>query len=154
MTRGILRQEEEWRSIMQAQRFPFIRKNLETGKEEMTLVQGALRPIQIYEYIIPENALKDVLGGLGIKGPIKRKEILAMGWMLRKMLKLEQIPEVDGLVTGYTPTEKLNGEKAPACAVHDMLIEGVAVYPIGIRRDAEQEADWGGANGKFKQEML
>ena len=136
MTRGIQHQVDQWANLLQAQRFPWVRRNLETGKEEQMLVQGALRPIQLWEYVFPEESLDDVLGAMQIKGPIERPEIKSSTWALRKMLKLKQIPKKDELtVTGYTPKGTLNGEKMPSVPVHNMFVEGVAVYPVGIKDD-------------------
>jgi hypothetical protein len=154
MTRGIQRQVDEWKHSMLAQRFAWKRTNLTTGKEELNLVQGSLRPIQLWEYVFPEECLNDVLGGIGIAGPIQRPEIKSATWMLRKMLKLEQIPDNKTTsVTGYKPQGTLNGEPIPPVAVHNMFVDGVAIYPVGIKKDIFQDADWG-EHGKFKQEML
>lgn len=156
MTRGILRQVEELKSLLQAQRFAWKRKNLKTGKEEMGLVQGALRPIQFWEYVFPEEALDDVLGALQITGPIVRPEIKNVSWMLRKMLKLEPIPKKeakDMKVTGYRPGGTLNDEPFPVIPVHNMVVDGVAVYPMGIKKDPFQDYDWG-KDGAYHQEGL
>lgn len=144
-TRGIYRQVEELKNLLQAQRFRWKRTNLKTGKEEMMLVQGALRPIQLWEYVFPEECLNDVLGGMEIKGAITRPEIKNFSWMLRKLLKLKKIPENrEGInVTGYRPPELLNGEPMPPIPVHPLAVEGVAVYPVGIKEDAKQAYDWG-----------
>ena len=153
MTRGIQRQVKEFEHVMNAQRFPWKRTNIKTGLEESYTVQGALRPIQFWEYVFPEECLTDILGGLGIKGPIQRKELKAIAWMLRKTLNLEQIPTIDGTVTGYRPNGTVNGQPMQSLPVHDLYIPGVAVYPVGIKKDATQDADWD-ANNEYKQEML
>ena len=154
LTRGIQRQVTEWANLMQAQRFPWKRKNLNTGKEEALIVQGALRPIQFWEYIFPEECLTDVLGGMEIKGPITRPEIKSMSWFLRKMLKLKPIPKQENItVTGYRPFGDLDGQPMPTTPVHIMTAEGVAVYPIGIKDDPKKDYDWG-KDGKYFQEGL
>lgn len=156
MTRGILRQVEEFKSLLQAQRFAWKRKNLTTGKEEIMTVQGALRPIQLWEYVFPEEALQDVLGALQITHPTDRKEIKNVSWFMRKMLRLDQIPTQkmeDFKVTGYRPQGTLNGEQMPVIPVHQMFVDGVAVYPIGIKKDPKQDYDWG-HQGKYHQEGL
>lgn len=154
MTRGIDKQVQELRARLNAQMFSWKRKNLDTGKEELNMVQGALRPIQIWEYVFPEEHLKNVLVGMGIAGPIKRPEIKKASWFLRKMLRLGQVPEVDGLAMGYRPAGTLNGEPMPATLVHNMITEGVAVYPVGIKKDPIQDYDWGGKVGNYHQEGL
>lgn len=175
MTRGIDRQVQELKSLMEGQRFAWKRANLNfcvcgahrdihgtdkskcpkfTPKEEVTEVQGALRPIQIFEYVFPRESLNDVLGGLSISGPIKRPEIKSLAWMMRKMLGYEQIPDKKELaVTGYVPPGTVNGQPMKTIPVHKFLAGGVAVYPIGIRDDPQQDAAW--PDGTFyNQEML
>jgi len=160
LTHGILRQEEEWKARLRAQMFPWKRTNLETGKEEIKMVQGALRPVQIWSYVFPEESLNDVLGGMHITGPIVRPELKGVTWLLRKMLKLEQIPETDLTkhpVSGFIPypTMTMNGKPMPATAVYDMFVEGIACYPIGIKKDPKKEYDWTAVGqGKYFQEGL
>ena len=137
LTRGIQRQTREWESLLSSQRFAWKRKNVKTGKEEIEAVQGALRPIQFWEYVFPEESLKDILIGMNIFGPIDRPEIKGLSWAMRKMLKLEQIPEFpkDTKVIGYRPQGTLNGKSMTPLPIHPMTVDGVAAYPIGIRRD-------------------
>jgi len=143
LTRGHERQLAEWKATLLAQRFPWKRTNIKTGKEELKLVQGALRPIQIWEYVFPEESLNDVMGAMQITGPIARPELKAISWALRKALKLEQVPTLEEgkqlSVTGYIPHGTLNEEKMPAIPVHDLFVEGVACYPVGIRKDPKKE---------------
>ena len=154
MTRGILRQVEEFKSLLQAQRFPWKRINLETGKEELSVVQGALRPIQFWEYVFPEDALNDVLGALNIKHNEKSGEMKNKAWLLRKLFKLAPIPEQKEIsVVGYRPSGTLNGEPMPSIPVHNMFVDGVGVYPIGIKKDTTRDFDWG-TEGKYNQEGL
>ena len=158
MTRGVVGQVEEWISILRAQRFPWKRKNLKNNKEEMMLVQGALRPIQFWEYVFPEESLNDVMGGMLIKGPIERAEIKNVSWWIRKMLKLEPIPVKKEIpVTGYSPQVKLDGKQVPAQMVHDLRVDGVAVYPLGIKKDFKKDHKFklnDGTEAEFFQEGL
>lgn len=151
LTRGHARQIAEWKAHLLAQRFPWKRRNLKTGKEELHEVQGALRPIQIWEYIFPEESLDDVLTSMKINKPIERPEIKKIAWLMRKMLGLQNIPVMkDFKATGYIPTGTLNGGKMPALPVHSMFIDGVATYPLGIKRDERKDfPQWG-----FNQEAL
>ncbi len=140
LTRGIDKQITELKHLLLAQRFPWVRKNLKTGQEELKMVQGALRPIQIWEYVFPEESLNDVLVGMDVKKPIERKEIKNISWAIRKMLKLEQIPILGDIKgTGYIPQGKVNGVKMPPSIVHDMTVEGVALYPLGIKKDFKKD---------------
>lgn len=169
MVRGIKRQFDEWVSSMNAQRFPWKRTNLNVCKcgktkkeckcekfeprEELNIVQGALRPVQLFEYVVPKECVNDVLINNGIKGPIQRKEIKGMAWLLKKMMKLKPIPDLTNeTVTGYHPNMKLNGNIAPAQPVHSVFTEGLAIYPLGIREDAMGVWDKDGDN--YEQEML
>ncbi len=148
MTRGIDKQVTELKHLLLAQRFPWVRKNLKTGKEELKMVQGALRPIEIWEYVFPEESLNDVLVGMDIKEPIQRKEIKNISWMIRKMLKLDQMPVLeDAKGTGYFPPGKVNGEKIPPLIVHDMKVEALAVYPLGIKKDFKKDHHFTLADG-------
>jgi len=157
MTRGIHHMVEQWKDLMQAQRFAWKRKNLDTGKEELTIVQGALRPIQFWEYIFPEECLGDVLKGMQISGPIIRPEVKNFAWMLRKVLRLQNIPSMEEInkmtQVGYIPLGTLNDKQMPPLPVHTMFMEGVAVYPVGTRKDPKQDYDWK-EHGRYHQEGL
>ena len=136
MTRGIIGKMEEWTALLRAQRFPWKIKDLKTNKEELKMLQGALRPIQLWEYVFPKESLNDVLGAMDIKGEKLRPEVNAPAWMLRKFMKLEPIPKEDKrTVTGYRPFGELNKEKMPVIPICDLRTKGVAVYPIGIKQD-------------------
>ena len=138
MTRGVQQQVDIFKIFMQAQMFPWKRKNLETGKDEIVQVQGALRPIQLWEYVFPEESLNDVLTALEIphENPhtgqgLSNLKIAA----LRKMLGngVKPVPDYEP-VKNYRYIEK----------------RGIALYPIGIKTDKRDEKkDWG-----FEQEML
>ena len=157
--RGPIRQMEEQKALMRAQRFPFKFKNLKTGKEEVNFVAGTYRPMELFEYIFPEPSLNDVLGGMQITGPVERPEGKAIGWFLRKALKLYQVPKLTSIknVTGYVPNGTINGEKIPAQKVHNMIIDGVAIYPIGLRDDITKDYKFtlgDGSEVEYHQEGL
>lgn len=138
LTRGVNSQVEQFKVFMQAQMFPWKRKNLKTGKDEIFECQGALRPIQLWEYIFPEESLDEVLRMLDIAS-YDEKAVTTLSTfkfkMLRRMLKCGKIPKVD-------PDKK----------VRYRYIErkGVSIYPIGVKKDKRQECEeWG-----YEQEML
>lgn len=137
MMRGVQHMQEELKALMRAQRFPFKWKDLKTGEEHMELLQGAYRPIEFFEYIFPKESLTDVLRGMKITGPIQRQEIKAISWLMRKMMKLKEIPTLTTAqkATGYVPQGTLNEKPIPAQLVHPMTVDGVAVYPLGIKED-------------------
>ncbi|KKL46920.1 hypothetical protein LCGC14_2340760 [marine sediment metagenome] len=157
--RGPIRQMEEQKALMRAQRFPFKFKNLKTGKEKVNFVAGTYRPMELFEYIFPEPSLPDVLGGMQISGPVERPEGKAIGWFLRKALKLYQVPKLTSIkdVTGYIPKGTIDGEAIPAQKVHQMLVDGVAIYPIGLRDDITKDYKFtlgDGSEVEYHQEGL
>lgn len=102
-------------------------------RAELCQVQGALRPcFGFYEYVFPEENLNEVLtifhvkdgSPLGLKGAIIRK---ALGKGIKKIPDFEPVP-----------TNKFI----------DMI--GVAIYPIGIKKDRREKCEWAG----YEQEML
>lgn len=132
ITRGIKQQVDLFKMFMQTQLFKWTRKNLKTGKEEVIRVQGALRPIQLWEYVFPEECLDEVLTMLDAKMCWKLPK--SREFALRKALGkgIKKIPKYKEL-----PTSKYIEKKA------------VAVYLIGIKNDVKADASWG-----YEQEML
>jgi hypothetical protein len=137
-TRGVNHQIELWKIFMQSQMFPFTRKNLDTGKEEVIYVQGALRPVQLWEYVIPEECLEEVLSNMGMNDHISNNPpaIKKAAQIMRKMIGLKEIPTVES-------------------KIHDRMMQvfGVAVHPIGIKYEEKKEIDFG-KEGRFFQEPL
>lgn len=60
-TRGVQHQRDIWKTHMQAQKFAWKRLNLKTKKEETHFVFGALRPIELWEYVLPEECIDEAL---------------------------------------------------------------------------------------------
>ena len=138
-TRGVKHMRDIFVTTMQSQFFPWRRKNLKTKKDETTYVQGALRPIELWEYVFPEENLPQVLAMLEIKntkGSNVTDFLDAKAVMLRKMLGAKKIPKVKEV-------ERQNV----------ISKTGVSIHPIGIKEDERQDVDWG-APGKYNQEML
>lgn len=119
--------------FMQAQMWLWKRKNLKTKKEEICQVQGALRPIELWEYVFPEECFDEVCTMLNIKGADsigKTKEAV-----IRKALGhgVKPVPEYKEV-----PTNKYVEKR------------GVGIVPIGIKKDPRAEKEiWG-----YEQEML
>lgn len=139
ITRGINQNVDIWKMYMQTQMFPWKRKRLDNGKEELNYVQGALRPIQLWEYVFPEEHLAEVLtmlkktkdtGGEGYFGKGKTKMARAA---LRKILGAEKLPEIDSV-----PTSRF------------IFMDGVGVEAIGIKKDDRRPWNKYG----YEQEML
>jgi hypothetical protein len=138
MTRGVQHVVDMWHTQMQSQYFPWKRKNLDTGQETIANVQGALRPIQLWEYVFPEEHLDVVLNSLEIKpgGKTEPPALNKYAFLLRKGLGLKSIPD------DIKPTNTL-----------PIFHQAVHIFPIGIKEDLTCDRDFGVA-GKWHQEML
>lgn len=66
MTRGVKHVRDMFVTQMQSQFFKWKRKDLKTGKEVAHMVQGALRPIELWEYVFPEEHLDEVCSMLNL----------------------------------------------------------------------------------------
>ena len=114
MTRGIQQEVDKFVTHMQAQYFPY----------QKSYVQGALRPIQLWEYVFPEESFDDVLAML----PTIEAEAHTVGLktelaVLRKALKAKKLPKID--------RESLL-KKARRIIYQD----NVQILGIGTRKDA------------------
>lgn len=97
ITRGINQNVELWKKFMETQMYPWKRYNSETGKEEISQVQGALRPIQLWEYVVPKESVPEVVT------VIKKGDMLNNYWgkgkikyllpFIRKMLGAKPLPK-------------------------------------------------------------
>lgn len=144
MTRGIMQQRNQWVEYMKTRMFPWKRKNLATGEWETKLLQGALRPIELWEYVVPEECLQEALAmqrtGDGTNSVITacndlRPEIKNYALLMQKLLGLKPFPKFENPhLYGYTTEVK--GEPLP---VNFVPIDGFAVYPIGIKPDVKQD---------------
>jgi len=120
-----------------------------TPRREMQRVAGTLRPIQLFEYVIPEEVIPVFLAMQGdlwksfVHGQKLRKEITAPAWVLRKMMGLKPMPTYS--------QEEFN--KILLNDYHFVPMAGMAVYPIGIKVDNKGPIDFG-KEGKFDQEWL
>ena len=137
ITRGIKQSRDIWVAHMQSQFFPWDRINLKTGDHEIVRVQGALRPIELWEYVFPEESLPEVLtmlnlsnGQAGDFGGGMAKRALPL---LRKALGAEPVPNLPPV-----PTNKI---VSSIC---------FGANPIGIKKDVRK--DWKDIG--YNQEML
>jgi hypothetical protein len=139
LTRGIKQQRNVFVNFMQTQMFPWKRKHLKTNKDEFVQVQGSLRPVELWEYVFPEECLDEVLTMLeinpkqnyneGLKGLGNKAKLAA----LRKILGASKIPKFK-----------------PAKTNRYIEKRGMAIHAIGIRKDKRQKVpEWG-----YEQEML
>lgn len=146
--RGILNQVELWKAALQSQYFQFKRINLDTGKEEVIGVQGALRPsiLGTYEYVFPKEALPEVIAMLNHEthDHIKTK-------LLRTIMGIKAIPK-----KVFKQAEKIPSQiifKESKRILNNCKIPGVAVHLIGYKDDKTQDFDFG-KEGRFFQEGL
>ena len=133
-TRGIKQEVDTFVKFMETQMFMQERTNLKTGQKEKQLVQGGLRPIQLWEYIFPEEHKNLVCTSLDIdeNGKVHPFAATFNAKMLQKLMGLKQVK--------YTKTQqKLFIPK-----------KNVALYPIGIKEDKIQKWEEEG----YEQEML
>ncbi len=116
LTRGILSATKTWENDLAAQYLPF--KVLEKGKKKPSpyLAQLAVRPVNLYEIVFPEECLNDVLGMVkpnctkGVAGKFSK-----FINMFSKMMGLTKIPD-------YTPKILPPGD-------------GVSVIGLGLKKD-------------------
>lgn len=109
-----------------------------TPREEIHVIQGALRPVQLMEYVFPEECRDEVLtmfdfNTQGKELPVKLGMFNKFFEKIKKMLGLEPIPD-------YVETQKK----------HVLPLQNVVIYPLGLKKDRVEDApQWG-----FRQEML
>ena len=165
MTRGINQSFEVWKMFMQSQMFDFRQqpllkddkgnfiedgvdengnKKYKRGPQTMTRVQGALRPIQLFEYVFPEESLQEVLAMMNQHKQYNhmRPEVNNYAWILRKMTRFKKIPDMPEL------------QKKEAWEITQKYVppQGVGVYPLGIKEDKKQDFIFGDVG--FYQEGL
>ena len=130
LTRGILSATKQWENDLNAQYLPF--EVLEKGKNKPTkyLAQLAVRPVNLYEIVFPEESLQTVLGMVkpemskGVAGKFS-----GFIKMFSRMLGLKKIPK-------YEQTVPPSGA-------------GVSVIGLGLKKD---QMNWvkKDANSVFK----
>ena len=164
MTRGIQQSRDIWKTFMQAQMFDFRQKPLlkdaqgnfiqnadgtyQRGAEMMTRVQGALRPIELWEYVFPEESLQEVIAMCGqIKSYNQlRPEVAKVAWPLRKLMGAEKIPDMPEFQ-----------KKEPWEVTQKYIpMHGLGIYFLGMRKDNKQDYIFDTPQGKigFYQEGL
>ena len=91
--RGVNHYLDLYKSLIESQFWTWKRKDLKTGKDATTMVQGALRPsfFGCYEYIFPEEALPEVIAIFGLQKNNANYEFRFN--VIRKMFGLKKIPK-------------------------------------------------------------
>ena len=137
--RGKFEQVEHWKSHVQSAYWKWRRINADTGKEDITLVQGALRPsvFGAYEYIFPKEALAEVCSFLGITKNesygFNKIGLYTRHFSLRKIFGCKKIPkkildQAKDIPASFSTEEFERG-------VSNCIIPGVAIHVIGIKND-------------------
>jgi len=91
VTRGPKHVRDHLISHLQAQPYWWKRKNLKTKKEEKFLVQGNLKPIELWEYTLPEEHIPEFTHYMGYDGSGKQchgKQLENLARGFRTMLRL------------------------------------------------------------------
>ena len=163
-TRGIYAATQQMISDLVSQRFWWRRKDLNEflpngkpnpnyGKIQDAIVQGMLRPIQLWEYVYPDKSplqpgnpdspMEDnteiMMRSFDLSGPthyIPRQVDWAVSFA-RKKLGLKEIPTL----------KNMDGNRR---VIHQ---QGISTIPIGIKEDVFETHEFGDI-GKFEQEML
>lgn len=150
--RGKFSQVEEWKCLAQGAFWKFRRINQETEKEEIKLVQGALRPsvLGAYEYVFPKEALAEVCSFFGITSNeqygFNKIGLYTRHFCLRRVFGCKKLPKETLKKAAKIPASfDLKGFErgCPDCSV-----PGVAIHVIGIKEDEERVI------GNYFQEAL
>ncbi|MEK7661929.1 MAG: hypothetical protein AAB355_00285 [Patescibacteria group bacterium] len=139
--RGKFEQVEMWKCHAQATYWKLRKFNNKTHKEEIILVQGALRPsvLGAYEYVFPKEALAEVCSFFGITknqsygfGTIG---LCARHFTLRKIFGCRKIPnDILKKAAKIPPTFSTKEfERGGA----NCVISGTGIHVIGIKDDAQ-----------------
>ena len=141
--RGKFEQVELWKAHAQCAYWKWKRTNQKTGKEETSLIQGALRPsvFGAYEYIFPEQALTEVCSFFGITGEENNGTFSKIGLSLRhlvvrKMFACKKIPKKILKESLKIPQNTLLNNRERGVA--NCIINGVAINHIGIKKDEKR----------------
>ncbi len=176
MTRGIQQERDKWKKFMETHMFWWKRQKLlkdkdgnfikkadgtyERGAEELTKVQGALRPIELWSYVVPESEIigvdkdkkfierpmiQSLLAMFNMhKNHDMRPEIKNFSWILRKMMKLKPIPKMPDNIAKL-PREAITEKFVP--------MEAFCVYPIGIKDDGKEDMIFPDGQGWYQEKL-
>lgn len=150
--RGKFEQVELWKVHAQTSYWKFRRINNDTRKEEIILVQGALRPsvLGAYEFVFPKEALAEVCSFFGITKNTSygfgRLNLETRHFAMRKIFGAKKIPnkileKAEQIPNSFSTEEFERGQA-------NCIIPGVALHVIGIKDDVM------GVMGDYTQEML
>lgn len=150
MTRGIQQSRDLWRKFMETQWFDWKRQpilkddnnnflrnpdgSLKRGADQFSRVQGALRPIELWEYVFPQESLQEVLAMMNMHKSYNnlRPEVKNYAWILRKLTGAKKIPDMP----------ELQKKEPWEITQKSIPMNGMCAYPIGIREDVTQDFTW------------
>ena len=142
--RGIYKDLKEFERDLSSVILPFSYKNPKTGEickaENGGIVRTGVRPIQLYECIVPEEQVNELLGIIMPQGQVpysvlpgqdkKRKKehgkVLQITNMMRRFLGLEKLPD--------------KWETAKTFWRFTVNVNNIGIHPIGIKKD-RRDAD-------------
>ena len=137
--RGKFEQVKLWEAHAQGSYWKFRRFNNVTKKEEMILVQGALRPsiLGAYEFIFPKEALAEVCSFFGITKyesyGFSKLGVKSRQFFLRQLFGAKKIPK-NVLNKAKAIPNSFSTEEFERAA-GNAIIPGVAIHVIGIKDD-------------------
>ena len=122
--RGIKQCADLFKRDIQSQYFPRGAEDTLRGKIPLGSVQGALRPIELFEYVFPREHRDLVLRSIFQKpsGEPKEQRLSKYQFILRKLLKAQKMPED----INWDDTQKLPIYK-----------DNIQTLPIGFKDDAD-----------------
>jgi len=137
--RGKFEQVELWKTHVQAAYWKLRKINNKTNKEEVVIVQGALRQsvLGAFEYVFPKEALAEVCSFFGIykneSYGFKGLGLYSRHSVMRKIFGCRKIPnkilkEAVKIPPTFTTEEFERG-------VSNCILPGVAIHVIGIKKD-------------------
>lgn len=178
MTRGVKHSRDLFVEHMACQYFPWKRKDKD-GKDILHRVQGQLRPIELWEYIVPEDHVNEALTMMNIEEPyFGNKKLKALVPIARKFLgakKLKYTTEKEDRIAMKKILEDAKVDPKEIPKIIDANIkdykrrgyrfvntnkfifrEGLGVEVIGVKKDKKGIWHKEGYTGEqdFTQEML
>jgi len=125
LTRGIKDNVDKFVNHMSCQYLPYKKKQVFPNLPNNTgYIQLAMRPIQLWECVVPEPSLNTVMKSIWNEGEEKPRNSFRMPLgAFRKTLGASPIPSIDRVDKQALPIFK----------------ENVCIYPIGIREDGRDE---------------
>jgi len=126
---GILHQLDEFETWISTRFFPMKYKDAE-GKEQTTLVQGALRPRRAYSFIFPAECLDSVLNTLNPTPFVSRVDGKGTQMfhklinLARRVLRLKPIPKERDTAKGKLP-------------MPEHILRNIRIVGMGIREDMD-----------------